>query len=64
MELIRFIANGKTSNGKVYMCTHARTHTDTHTHLGCTYPRCVCMCVHMCLASVIVPSRKVVLCEA
>ena len=68
MELSRFINNGKTSNGKVYMCTHARTRTGTHTHLGCTYLRCVCVsvcvCVHMCLGSVIVPIRKVVFCEA
>ena len=67
MELSRFISNGKTSNGKVYMCTHARTrtrtHTHTHTHLGCT-SRCVYVCVHMCLGTMIVPIRKVVLCEA
>ena len=66
MELSRFITNGKTSNDKFYLCTHGRTRTRTHRHTSKVYvPQvCMCVCVHMCLGSVIVAIRKVVFCEA
>ena len=60
MELSRFIFIEKTSNGIVYICTHARTRTHTVPRV---YVPHVCMCVHMCLGSMIVPRSMVKVCE-